>query len=103
MVCTVVTPADYRYWQRGAIIGVDAEWRLPICNGGKERLVYSEITMMCMSYMCVCAYHRMALMQLAVSDAVYLLDMIALTPLSETRLRSFIKDVFANSATIKLG
>lgn len=42
-------------------------------------------------------------MQLAVSDAVYLLDMVALTNLSETRLRSFIQDVFANSATIKLG
>ena len=25
--------------QKGAIIGVDAEWRLPICNGGEERLV----------------------------------------------------------------
>ena len=23
--------------KKGAIIGVDAEWRLPVCNGGVER------------------------------------------------------------------
>ena len=43
-------------------------------------------------------------MQLAVSDAVYLLDMIALPQcLSNSALRAFVHDVFGNSSTIKLG
>ena len=43
-------------------------------------------------------------MQLAVSDAVYLLDMIALPQcLSNSALRAFIHDVFGNSSIIKLG
>ncbi|CAI8028734.1 Exonuclease mut-7 homolog [Geodia barretti] len=72
-----------RLTQRGALIGVDAEWRLPICNGWEE---------------------RMAVLQLAVNDSVYLLDMLALphcVPHSE--LREFMFDVFSNPSTLKLG
>ena len=43
-------------------------------------------------------------MQLAVSDAVYLLDMIALPQcLSKSQLRAFLCDVFTNKSTTKLG
>ena len=47
---------------------------------------------------------RMAVLQLAVSDSVYLLDMLALphcVPHSE--LRAFTRDVFSNPSTLKLG
>lgn len=72
-----------RLTQKGALIGVDAEWRLPICNGGEE---------------------RMAVMQLALNDTVYLLDMLALPQrIPQSKLRSFIRDIFANNSTIKLG
>ena len=91
---------------------MDAEWRLPICNGGVERFVTN-----CMYYILrikglplslslslTSPAVRMALMQLAVSDAVYLLDMIALPQcLSNSALRAFIHDVFGNSSIIKLG
>ena len=47
---------------------------------------------------------RMAVMQLAVNDTVYLLDMLALPQrIPQSKLRSFIRDIFANNSTIKLG
>jgi len=47
---------------------------------------------------------RIALLQLATRQAVYLLDMIALTAsVSEDVLRSFTAAVFSSKDTIKLG
>jgi len=52
---------------------------------------------------CVCVL-RIALLQLAAKQAVYLLDMIALTAnVSEEVLRSFTASVFSSADTIKLG
>ena len=43
-------------------------------------------------------------MQLALNDTVYLLDMLALPQrIPQSKLRSFIRDIFANNSTIKLG
>ena len=55
--------------------------------------------------MCVCvSVSRMALLQLAVHDTVYLLDMLALRlSVPHSQLRTFIRDIFSNNSTLKLG
>ena len=46
----------------------------------------------------------MALLQLAIKEAVFLLDVIALTErITKDNLRSFIATVFSSPDTIKLG
>ena len=51
-----------------------------------------------------CVVFRIALLQLASMQAVYLLDMIALTAnVSEDVLRNFTASVFSSEDTIKLG
>ena len=48
--------------------------------------------------------YSMALMQLAIKEAVYLLDVITLTArVAKDNLRNFIAAVFSSSDTIKLG
>ena len=51
----------------------------------------------------ICCY-RIALLQLATKEAVYLLDVITLTArITEDILRNFITAVFSSTDTIKLG
>ena len=51
-----------------------------------------------------CVICRMALLQLAVYDAVYLLDMLELrSSLPHSQLRAFMRDIFCNKSTVKLG
>jgi hypothetical protein len=65
------------------IIGVDCEWRLPACNGGIERL---------------------ALMQLAVSSTIFLLDMVHLpSVVPEKILKDFMCYLFGSRNNLKLG
>ena len=69
--------------KKGTVIGIDAEWLMPLCNFGILRL---------------------ALLQLATKNFVFLLDMVALTgALSECQQVSFIKSLFHSTATTKLG
>ena len=69
--------------QPNMIIGVDCEWRLPACNGGIERL---------------------ALMQLAVSSSVFLLDMVHLpSAVPEKTLKEFMGYLFGSRNNLKLG
>ena len=69
--------------KKGTVIGIDAEWLMPLCNFGILRL---------------------AILQLATKHFVFLLDMVALTgALSESQQVSFIKSLFHTSDTIKLG
>ena len=69
--------------KRGTQIGIDAEWLMPLCNFGILRL---------------------AILQLATKNFVFLLDMVALTgALSESQQVSFIKSLFHSSDTVKLG
>ena len=69
--------------KRDITIGIDAEWLMPLCNFGILRL---------------------ALLQLATLEFVFLLDMVALTgAVSESQQISFIKSLFHSPHSIKLG
>ena len=97
------------------MIGVDAEWRLPACNGGIER--WSGIWLLPHSHtisrwsgnetsgitdgMWLC--FRLAVLQLAVAGAVFLLDMVHLPRrVREKTLRRFVSEVFGSTNTLKL-
>ena len=55
-------------------------------------------------YEVITCYYRIALLQLATKEVVYLLDTIALTTrITKDTLRDFIAAVFSSSDTIKLG
>ncbi|XP_064395233.1 exonuclease mut-7 homolog [Halichondria panicea] len=69
--------------QPNTVIGIDAEWKLPYCNRGVERL---------------------AVLQLAVEEAVYLLDMVHLPrAVGVDALTQFISCLFHSEQTLKLG
>ena len=68
---------------KDTIIGIDAEWLMPLCNFGILRL---------------------AVLQLATRDFVFLLDMVVLTgAVSQSQQVSFIQTLFHSPDTIKLG
>ncbi|XP_019855609.1 PREDICTED: exonuclease mut-7 homolog [Amphimedon queenslandica] len=72
-----------RLTETGAVIGIDAEWRIAVCNNGEERL---------------------SLLQLAVHDAIFLLDPLVLPErIPHDELTRFINKIFGSSKTLKLG
>ena len=87
-IILIDTPAKLQKCQqylsnKDTIIGIDAEWLMPLCNFGILRL---------------------AVLQLATRDFVFLLDMVALTgAVSQSQQVSFIETLFHSPDTIKLG
>jgi hypothetical protein len=67
----------------GQIVAIDGEWRMAACNLGNERL---------------------ALLQLATEDAIFLLDTLLLEKVvSESKLRRFLADLLTSDKVMKLG
>ncbi|KAI6652612.1 exonuclease mut-7-like-like [Oopsacas minuta] len=87
-IILIDTPAKLQKCQenisnKGTVIGIDAEWLMPNCNFGILRL---------------------AILQLATRDFIFLLDMVVLTgAVSQSQQVSFIQTLFHSSDTIKLG
>ena len=87
-IILIDTPAKLQKCQQNisikdTIIGIDAEWLMPLCNFGILRL---------------------AVLQLATRDFVFILDMVALTgAVSQSQQVSFIETLFHSPDTTKLG
>ena len=112
----VLFPFPFQFFplqQVDQIVGIDGEWRFAACNLGVERWVASCrslctcVRLYWRSVQCVIipnTLHRMALLQLATLEAVFLLDVLLLgRTVSEGILRKFLSDLLATDRVMKIG